>query len=515
MRRGLSVLLCLLPAQGCLRPDPAHCANRAGDDTCAQEGAAAFCSICSSQNNGCVDEEPGPNCYMPVGATVGVDGTGDTTSPSTESDAGPESSDTEPTSTTEPIDCTQDGPDPDCPQSLPFCIGGTCSACSAGDAALCATANPDTPVCHSAWGACVGCVESEDCTDAVCGDDYTCVECTRHDDCPGTACDLEQRQCMVTNGVFYVDPTGCPPPGNPTDDPGFGSQLQPYCWLVTALDNAPSFDTAVIFLSQGSANQIEEDILVDNIGDVTVAIVGVDRPTITGADTPVVAGGGATIYVHNMELSNAGGTAVTCGGQARLWLTDVEITDSNTAIDADNCDQLTVERSLIADNSADAIRAGGSAVTLVSSAVVNNGAPAGTSALSVTSSQLDIRYTTFAHNQGLDGAGASVSCSGAEGEVRNSIIASPSLPSIDCAGVTVSYSAVDTETEGDGVVVLTEYTPDWFASVFGQDVSPADPDNSPFADVARWDTGDPLRDFRGGRRGAFPGLREFAGAIQP
>jgi hypothetical protein len=365
----------------------------------------------------------------------------------------------------------------------------------------------------------VACVEDGDCGQGVCGDDYTCVGCARHEDCPGTACDLEQRECLSTSAVFWVDPSGCGPPGPPAQDTGFGTPGQPYCWLGTALDNFPAVNKGVIFVTQGSAEPIEEDISIDTLGAVTIAVMGIDTPTIVGATTPAVVGGGATVYLHNLRLEeDAGGNGATCGGFGKLWITDVRVEGSNHAgIAADSCERLTVERSIIFGNRQGGISAAGSTVVMMSSALVQNGFAGGsTSALSANNSDLDIRYTTFAGNLGSINGAASLSCTNSTGELRNSIVTAPAAPSFDCPGLSVRTSAVDTELDdGDGVVTLPMYDASLFEALPARDVAPANPDDSPFADVAVWDVGDPLRDLGGPRRLAFPGRREFAGAVQP
>ena len=64
-----AVLAAILGAQmqsGCVVvDDPQHCANREGDKTCAELYApGVHCSACDHFHNGCVDEEPEPECRL-------------------------------------------------------------------------------------------------------------------------------------------------------------------------------------------------------------------------------------------------------------------------------------------------------------------------------------------------------------------------------------------------------------------------------------------------------------------
>lgn len=53
-------------ASGCMVvDDPRHCANRDGDRTCAElYGAGVHCSACERFYNGCIDDEPEPECRV-------------------------------------------------------------------------------------------------------------------------------------------------------------------------------------------------------------------------------------------------------------------------------------------------------------------------------------------------------------------------------------------------------------------------------------------------------------------
>lgn len=101
-----SVSLFWLALVGCLSDDPAHCAHREGNRTCAVLGEAPYCSICASKNYGCVEKRPGDAYYRGGNSAPGEDaGTTDpaTTEADTEGMAAPECADPQ-------------GGDPACPE---------------------------------------------------------------------------------------------------------------------------------------------------------------------------------------------------------------------------------------------------------------------------------------------------------------------------------------------------------------------------------------------------------------
>lgn len=97
----LAVFLGVGIANGCMVvDDPQHCANREGDRTCAELYAAGVhCSVCERFYNGCVDDEPEPECRVD-----------DSESMESSSGGGGSSSDAAPASEGAAVDCD------DCPR---------------------------------------------------------------------------------------------------------------------------------------------------------------------------------------------------------------------------------------------------------------------------------------------------------------------------------------------------------------------------------------------------------------
>ncbi len=410
-----------------------------------------------------------------------------------------------------------------CEVPNPFCVDAMCVPCS--DGAFCA-AQDEPPVCHPESGVCQSCVQDEDCVpdcsptfpcEGACTGEAECVECMEHADCPETACDLRTNRCLATPSVFWVDGTDCGPSESPAADPGFGTEAAPYCWMSTALDNVGEGETAVIHLLP-SAQIIEQAAAVDDVSDRRIAILGHDNPRLGGVPVPLTVGSSSDVFVHGITIVGAEEHGARCRFNSRLWLTEVEFENNPTALVATQCARATLERTRVQGSSGDAVVVESSTLALRSSVLANNGTSGGPSAAIRASgdSTLQIRYSTLALNAGEDGA-ASVRCTASvTGEIRNSVIVSDALPSFDCPSVAVRRSVLDdTPLDSQDVVVLQEYNSAWFESVGTGDVSIRDPASSPFADVAVWQVGDPLREFAGGRRLGYPGRVEFAGADQP
>jgi hypothetical protein len=483
---------------GCLSADPNHCANLMGNATCVANGEGAFCSICASANAGCVDTEPEKPCYRPgrINESESDPGTTETTE-ATETTAGSSED-------TVPADCMGDGLDEACPATAPYCVEGTCSDCNDAGAEFCSGIDSQVPECHPGSGLCVGCVGNSGCDVGVCGDAYACVECTQHSDCPGSACDLRIGQCLADANEAWVEPTGCTPPG-------FGTEDSPYCAFADALANIDEGENWVVHVR--SSAPITEGIDLQGVADRTLVLLGEDRPSLDGGPTAIAVGTRSAIFVDGVRIIDSEQAGATCIGQSVLWFSDVDFEGNATGITATGCTRVVVERSTILGNTRDGIHAEDTKLSVISSALVDNGTAGDTtSAIWFSNSELDVRYSTFAANRGL--TGASISCGGT-GEIRNSILVSIDAPSLNCDGVELRSSAVDDAFDGEGVVVVDGYDPGWFFNPGGGDVRPQNPNGSPFRDVAVWGQGDPLRDLSGERRLAYPGLAEFAGAHQP
>ncbi len=492
-------------AGGCLQPDAQHCANQRGDRSCPE----MFCSLCVSKSGGCVVEMPTAACHRPGSTPSPVDA-----SSSSSSGAGSTAGTTADPSSGG-LECGPDGDglDDTCSERTPYCVAGACVACE-GDGFCAELGLP--PACHPESGTCLACVERRDCTGA-CDDAYACVECTDHSDCPQTACDLRHGRCLRTSKVFWVDASGCGPVGDPSLDPGFGTEDEPYCWLRTALDNVDEHEVGVVHL-RASVDVIEQEIALTNRTGRTVAVLGHHTPRLGRVPTAVSVGSDSTLYVSGIHLQEATVGAARCTFLSTLWLTDTQLLGNAVGVEAQDCGRVTLERSVVAGSRGDAVVAVDTRLSVWSSAIVNNGS-AEVDAVALRASEgsrLDVRYSTVALNWGQAGR-ASVSCTDADsGTIANSVIVSPQEPSFACPGVRVLTSVLDDQPlDFEDVAVVTPFNSAWFADILNNDVSVRDPLDSPFGDVARWRLGDPRRGLSGSRRLAFPGQAEFAGAQQP
>ena len=60
-----AILGSAIPSGCVVVDDPQHCANLEGDKTCAELYApGVYCSACDRFYNGCVDDEPEPECRV-------------------------------------------------------------------------------------------------------------------------------------------------------------------------------------------------------------------------------------------------------------------------------------------------------------------------------------------------------------------------------------------------------------------------------------------------------------------
>ncbi len=70
-----TIVLCITASTGCIRLNQDHCGNQEGSATCQERGGETlYCSVCVSDNDGCVAVEPTPEC----GGGAGTGQTGST-----------------------------------------------------------------------------------------------------------------------------------------------------------------------------------------------------------------------------------------------------------------------------------------------------------------------------------------------------------------------------------------------------------------------------------------------------
>lgn len=519
---------------GCLQPDPDHCANWGPERRC---DAAAVCSRCTAEHNGCVPPPVSIACLVALDATSSNPPQDDTTSemPSTASSvtsvSGTSSESSTSSSTTEtetsaeptssaaessgdPPECAAEGLDPLCPSERPFCLEGRCAPCTEDPALAC----PDAR-CHPSGGSCVQCLDEGDCLETEgCRDDYTCGPCTRHEHCPASACDLDRNLCIDPDNV--VDVEDCTTSGGP-----------PYCTIADALAANSGRSVLVIRL----AANVRSSAYVERIELVarTLAILGRGNATIDGSndrsDPAIELSNTARLYLADVRLRSAP-AGVTCTGSARLYLDRVRIDDiAGVAIEANACAHLQIRESRILSNDGSAIIANaGSHVVLHSSIIGCNGSTtASTRALQLNDSTFDIRSSTIAANRAAPlafefPAPANLECISSTGIIRNSVLLAPDGRSLACPDATFAGTLLDDETYADPSedVVSTVWNPDWFEDLDPLcDLRLADGVRQPFADLATWELGDPRYDLEGPSRTPtptpYPGQRLFAGAHQP
>jgi len=116
-------------------------------------------------------------------------------------------------------------------------------------------------------------------------------------------------------------------------------------------------------------------------------------------------------------------------------------------------------------------------------------------AISAAGSDASILYSTVLGGTNIDMPAPALFCSGASDiTVRNSILlAFNALPEIACAGVTMDYSATETDMGGTNSAVGNAMSA-WFANVTDDFSLLA---GHPFDDVAQWEVGDPPTDITG------------------
>lgn len=477
--------LVVLAATGCLSRVDGHCGNNGGEAACGE--LTPYCDLCTLANDGCVGAEPSSQC-RPVIAQAG----------SSSGDSGSSSGASE---------CSAEGPDAACAAPTPYCAGGTCRGCEALDEGYCATLGVDTPVCDEGSGRCVECTAARPlCEPAVpfCAPDLVCQGCWKHEQCPDSACDLEAGACMPATAVVWVDSGACPGPGR-------GTENDPFCELGTALALPESVLT--VRLRAGSIYDERLSIAAAR----TIAVRGEDgRPRLTSDSTVINASNGARLYVAGLDVLD-GNPAIQCSG-GTLWLEDVLVPGSSTGgIVASSC-ELHVHRTQILDRDGHAIELRGSSqLDLHSSILGLDGTPdAPTHAVYVRDqSRARIVYSTLAGNRGAE-ASASLACEpSASAELRNSIAVSSAGSSIDCPTLVATHNVVDIALPDESNVEVAALSPAWFVDAPAGDFHVADPEATPFGELAQWAGGDPYEDIDDEPRGPTTPGTSIVGADAP
>ncbi len=513
-----------------------HCADAGGNATCVSNYPnRPWCSLCADQavNQGCVQNEPVPQCSPGGGifpdttsADSGVDPS--TTSGSTDDGSATVSVDEttialDDTGSTGDFSCEGSGYDVACADrdgTAPYCDEGTCVSCmDAGGDQYCNAIGDETPACDTARGLCVACdgVMRSVCTgqSPICGATGACEACTEHEQCPDTACHLSPNDslvgaCFETSEVIWVDSTAvCP---------GMGTQASPSCSLQGTLSGLGPGDVHVIKLVHNGTPITQQ---VTASGDITVAIVGQNGvPTFSGnPGSPggaFVAGGSSLLYLHRLRFNdNPLSHGISCSG-SEVWLTGSEIADNAGwgIFDTGPC-TLNLRRSTLHHNTLGGVRVVGGALTLDNAAVAINGNGSAGPAVELQFGTLKFLYSTIVGNDGV--SSDSLTCNQATGEIRNSIVqgVDPFSISLDCFMLDMEYNALDNSNFANGTnQQVPLYNEVQFVDPDAGDFRLQAPPLSPYGDTALWVEGDPIFDADGSER-PLDGSLGYAGIDEP
>lgn len=493
--RSLGILSLLLTA--C----PSDDGSGAIDTDAGSSGTAATTATMgdTSQGPGGPDGGPGDTTVDPPDTAT----TGDTTSdpPSTTgSGSGPGTDDG-------PSGCVDDD---ECDSSAPFCSGGACVPCSdlPDPDGACASATPQTPLCSPAG--CVQCTARD--ADACAGDtpvcddaSLECVGCWRHDQCD-TACNLDTGACMPDAPAMWVrrDANNC----GPSADGTFGF---PFCTLQEATDAIDAMgNIGTIWLSESVENQPGVDVPAG----MTLAIRPAEgeRPVLgqNPADGTVpiyVDGANSRLYLEGVSMTGFVLDILVVDGTV-VWLDRVDVFgNQGYALDVRNGAEVHVRSSIIASNGRNSNLRG---------------------AVYVEGSTLDLQYASVVANYATM-TNDSLQCDATSTvTARNSIIAASDSSTIQCAGIDVTTSFVDTAGLGGvGNVVDATIGTDlalWFVDpggivsttiTYGDDFHLTPAGATLFGPIGEVQVGDLPYDFELDPRPAGAGAMVTVGADEP
>ncbi len=516
---------------GCSFTNQNHCALNQG----ACEGGLV-CSMCASENNGCVPEPEAQCRFDTDSGTNTTDPTTDTTMPTTLTDPttitedpttiteDPTETTTESETTTETetttdtgFMCNADSPDDGtCTQpDAPYCVDGmSCGNCEAlGD---CSKVSADTPACHTATGLCVECLpgQLDACkTSAPVCNPYTneCSTCFEHGQCASGACNFVSNQCFEGNTIWVEKRVDCS-----QED---GTEEHPYCELADAIAAEAVVAQPIIFRVKYNELQPHQEQVVIS-GSYRIAIIGNQEnpdeyPEVSSAEAQprFDVKAGAWVFVHRMKFNqsqNANPAAITCQSSGtRLYLDQVIIRENEDPVEiGENC-IAEIRRSDVSDNANGLVNNLGELKVINSFVTHNhnqnfsNKNPALTA---IGSGVTTVLYSMLYDSPGINAS--AISCpGGASVLIRNSVVLGNEMLPVDfnCEEtVSTSWMDVAPETIGD---ILVRVSPNYGAY--------AAQEGAVELEVGQWMDGDPFIDYNGAVRPIMDGAPDIAGADLP
>lgn len=500
-----------------------HCSDLQGDLTCrAAYTDRPHCSLCESNNQGCVVVPPALICQID-GGTTGSDDEGESSSSSDSTGEGTVAVDsTGADSTTGEPPCEVEGElDPGCLEldpARPFCIDAVCVGCdAAGGDEFCGARDPANPACDVADGDCVSCGQADHavCEDGtpVCTGSGECRACATHEECPTSACHLGdddplQGHCFAPDEVVWVD--------NAAPCPGQGTEQEPSCSLQAVAATFEPEHNRVIRI-KGGMPYAERAVFT---GPMTVAIIGDGNPVLTGHPVQqavtLLFEDEAIGYVQGVSVD---GNMLTHGimcNASSLRLDDVRVRGNAGwgVFDFEPC-TLDVRRSAIAGNEDGGLRISGGVVRLDNAVVAVNGLGGNSTGVRVLNAEANILYSTIAGN---DGSGADgIECTNATGSLRNSIVVGvdPLSIGLSCFPLAMSNNAFDANNfAGGSNIAVPPYNPVYFEAPAQGNMTLTAPPLTPYGGVALWTMGDPSFDIDGTPR-PTGGSLGYAGVDEP
>lgn len=520
----------LFASQGCIFTNQNHCALNQG--SC---DGGMVCSMCASENNGCVSAVESEQCRFGETTTTETTQTTTetvTTGPTTDSET-TDTTTTEPTTTdttdtTDTIDtttigftCSTETPDDgQCPEpDAPYCIDGeSCGDCTQLQGS-CADVNEATPVCNADTGLCVECLPEEfgacsDEAESVCNAyTNTCSGCFEHEQCASGACDLENGTCFDDNVVWVqkrVDCTG--------ED---GSEENPYCDLANAIDEEAIVETEIIFkVKHTPMQQHTSQILI--VGAYRLAIIGQETdkdnyPEIgsNAAQPRLDVKSGANVFVSRMKFTDSlsASTAIDCDSIGTdLWLDQTVLRNNQRPLTINDGCTVDLRRSDVSNNENGIVNSSGSLD--ISNTFITHNHNEGYTNKDPALALHGLGNTTVVYSMILDspGIGASaVNCPGASDVlIRNSVVLGPID---DLHPLFGGCNTVESKNwSGDEPDSLSD---NFVRESMDYGVYVAQEDGPDIVDLAEWKVGDPFTDFSGDVRPFVDGSPDYAGADRP